>query len=90
MGARMALKVYDPLSTASGRALRAVTPSDSDNLPDGPCRSLTATGAGTISVIAVDDDSAQTIYVAQGDRWPIRAKRVRATGTTATGIVAVY
>lgn len=87
----MALKIpSNPLSISNARALRAVTPSNSDNLPDGACRGLGCLVAGNASVIAVDDTDPQTIYLTPGSVHPIRALRVRATGTAATGIVAYY
>lgn len=77
-------------SSAPGRALRAVTPHATLELPDGPCRALKIGGAGNISIIARDDTDAVILAVAAGELLPIQARAVRATGTTATGIVAIY
>lgn len=87
----MALKVRrSGLSLASSPSLRAVTPSDDADLPDGPCRALEATTAGLVMVIAVDDTVPQQLYLIQGVPKAVRAKRVLATGTDAAGIVALY
>lgn len=69
--------------------VRAVTPSDSTDLAAGVARSLYIGGAGNI---AFDDAQGTTISataVAAG-LFPVLVKRVRATGTTATGILALY
>lgn len=71
-------------------SLRSVAPSDINDFADGPCRALTATGAGLISVLAADDTTPQTLYLGQGAVLSIAARRVYATGTAATGIVALY
>lgn len=86
----MAIRRSDGRAVYSSPALRAVTPNDSTNLPDGACRGLGCLVAGTASVIAADDSDPQTIYLSPGTVHPVRAKRVRATGTAATGIVAYY
>jgi hypothetical protein len=75
--------------TAQFRSLRAVTPSDTLDLPDGAARALIIGVGGTLSVIAVDDTDAVTLTVGPG-LLPLRARRVRATGTTAASIVAGY
>jgi hypothetical protein len=75
-----------PISAA--RKLVAVTPSNSTDLTDLP-KALWIGVAGDISVIAADDTDAVTVAALAGV-LPIRVKRVRSTGTTATGIVALY
>ncbi|WP_443021481.1 spike base protein, RCAP_Rcc01079 family [Sphingobium sp. AntQ-1] len=77
-------------SAGPGRALRAVTPHASNELPDGPCRALKIGGAGNISIVARDDAAPVTLAVSAGELLPIQAKAVRVSGTTATGIVAIY
>lgn len=68
--------------------LTAVTPNDSTVLTG--VRALWVGGAGTISIIACNDTAAVSLTVPAGTLLPIFAKTVRATGTTATGIVAFY
>lgn len=67
----------------------AVTPSDSADLPGGPSVALWIGGSGALSVILEGDASPVLISgIVAGTLLPVRAKRVRATGTTATLIVA--
>lgn len=80
--------VNDNRSFAPARSLAAVTPHDSNELAAG-CKALHIGGAGTITLIAVDDSVAVQLTVAQGI-LPIRAKVVKSTGTSATLIVALY
>lgn len=70
---------------------KAVTPSNTDDLPDGPCQALYCAGAGNVNV---DLESGTTIVIAMLAGWQnlaqLRVKRVRAALTTATGILALY
>lgn len=70
----------------------AVTPSDAAALPGGPCRGLFVGGTGTLTIItAAGTTTTLTIPVgACGFTIPINATQIKATGTTATGIVALY
>ena len=71
------------------RDASAVTPNDSVDLPDGPAIALLATVAGVVSVITA---GSTTLLVPLAAGIPLRlvVSRVRAAGTTATGIVALY
>jgi len=74
----------------AARSVVAVTPNDSTDLTD-VAKALYVGGAGNISLIAADDSAAVTVTgVTAGSILPIRAKRVRATSTTATNILALY
>jgi hypothetical protein len=76
------------LTQAIARAA-AVTPSDSADLAE-PSQALWIGGAGAVSVDLVDGGSAVVFAgIAAGTLVPIRAKRVRSTGTTATSIVSI-
>ena len=66
----------------------AITPSDSTDLAT-PARSLYVGTAGNLSVILVGDTAAVTFTNVQAGYHPIRVKRIRATGTTATGIIGL-
>lgn len=66
--------------------IAAVTPSDSVDLPFIP-RTLYVSVAGSVKVTMMDG-SVDTYPNLIAGRHPIRATRVWATGTTATGIVA--
>lgn len=66
----------------------AVTPNDGADLAF-DSRALVIGGAGTLSVVMA---GGQTVpfTVTAGQILPIRVRRVRATGTTATAIVAIW
>jgi hypothetical protein len=69
--------------------LRAVTPSDSAALDAGTTRALFVGGEGAV---AVEDSTGHVVVLesAAGQYHPIAVRRVLATGTTATAIVALY
>jgi hypothetical protein len=64
-----------------------VTPNDNADLPF-MTKEIQATGAGNISVIMADSPTPITIPFAAGEVRAIRVVRIRAAGTTATGILA--
>ncbi len=66
----------------------AVTPSDGADLAS-IAGALYIGGAGNLSLILADDSAAVTFNAAAGDILRLKVKRVRATGTTATNIVAL-
>lgn len=72
------------------KQLRAVTPSDTAELELGPCRALWVGVSGDVAVIAVGDTSAVTLVGVPAGVLPVMAKRVMATNTDATDIVALY
>lgn len=69
---------------------RPVTPDDNNDLPHGPPRAILVGGEGVVSFTylnGVEDE----VVLAAGMLHPISAvRRVKATGTTATGIKAGY
>ena len=67
--------------------LSIVTPDDTTDLPEA-CRALNVAGSGTVALTTVGGTTA-TVYVTAGIAFPVRARRVLATGTTATDIVAM-
>jgi hypothetical protein len=76
--------------TAPGRSAVAVVTSDVADLTDIP-KVLFIGTAGNISVDPVDGPGTAVIFkVPQGVFDAVRVKRVRATGTTAADIVAIY
>lgn len=79
---------YVDSATNPARQLRAITPSDTENIPFVAKGIFVGTG-GTISILAVGDTEAVTLTVQDGAILPIRARRINATGTTATGLVAL-
>jgi hypothetical protein len=77
----------------SGRVARAITPSDTVDLPLGPTRFVWITGpaACALAVILADDSAAVTVTpIAAGTRLDVRAKRVMATNTTCTGTIGLW
>lgn len=74
----------------SAKRLRAVTPHDTNELAFIAKALYIGTG-GNLTMIAQEDTAAVTMTnVAAGSIIPVRAKIVRATGTTASGIVALF
>lgn len=69
---------------------RAVTTSDATNFPGGICKSLYIGGAGAAVVVWEDDTTTTFSGLLAGSILPVQCKRVNATGTTATNIVALY
>ena len=68
----------------------AITPDDATDLATIP-RGLWIGGAGDLAVILKGDTVAVTLVgVPAGTLLPIRAARVKVTGTTATSIVALW
>lgn len=67
----------------------AITPSDSVDLTKA-IRGIYIGGAGNLSVILEDDSVEVTLTgVVAGSIYPLRAKRVRSTGTTATSLIGL-
>jgi hypothetical protein len=77
---------------APGRFARPVTPSDTDDFPDGAARGLGFNEAGTVKLVAPgdSDDQAVTFDAYAGEILPCWTRKVFATGTTVTNILAVY
>lgn len=69
----------------------AVTPSNTADLPNpGVSDALWVGGAGTLAIQGTDGQTVSIAAVAAGATLPIKVRRVLATGTTATTIVALY
>lgn len=69
-------------------SLSPVTPADGADLAQA-ARALNVATSGAVRITTVAGTTA-TVYVAAGIAFPVRARRVWATGTTATGIVAMW
>jgi hypothetical protein len=67
--------------------LETIVPSDSADLPRAT-RAINVASAGVVRVTTVNGSEAQ-VYVAAGIAFPVRARRIWATGTDATGIVGL-
>jgi hypothetical protein len=70
--------------------LRAVTPDNDDDLPDGITRGLYVGVAGNIGVVDATGGSATIVGAQAGQILPLKVRRVTVTNTTATDIVALY
>jgi hypothetical protein len=72
-----------------GRYAQNVTPNDNaDNCPEEA--TLLIGGGGTLRIIPVGQEAPVDLVVTDGAQIPIVTRRVMASGTTATNIVAVY
>lgn len=67
----------------------AVTPDDSNDLPNASKR-LWVGGAGNVALVTVGGSAVTYVGVPAGTYLPVRAAQVKATGTTATDIIAEY
>jgi hypothetical protein len=67
----------------------AVTPNDGTDLTN-VSRGIIAGSTGNISVNMSGSGSAVVIAVVAGQLYPIAVSRILATGTSATGIVAIW
>ena len=72
-----------------GRVFLDVTPSDTVNLSKGAADAFYVTVAGDLVLQGEDGDNA-TFAVSAATILPCGAGKVLATGTTATGIIAIY
>ncbi len=79
------------MSTQSDPAVGAVsiTPNDSTDLTV-TTRGIFVGGAGNISLVSADGNTVTFASCAAGSILPIVTKRVMATDTTATALVALY
>lgn len=67
----------------------SITPHDTNELSH-VTRGLLVGVAGNVNVVLAGDTDAVVIALAAGIIHPLRAKIVKSTSTTATGIVGVY
>ena len=70
----------------------AVTPSDTDNLPNGICKGIYIGDVAAVNV-EVTMQGGQTVVFSNlipGQIHQIAAKRIKAANTTATDILALY
>lgn len=79
------------VENSSAPALYAgdATPSDSTNLSS-IARALYVGTGGNVAAVMPDDSVVTFISVQSGQILPVRVKRVNATNTTASNIVALY
>jgi hypothetical protein len=77
---------YSPIND-----IKTVTPNDGADLPNGECRGLFVTAAGTVALVTHLGTTVTLTFPATacGVVQYIRAKRILATGTTST-VLACY
>jgi hypothetical protein len=75
-------------NTYSGAA--AVTPSDTVDFARGACRAIYVGGAGNVAAVMIGGEVVTFVAPPVGTRLEIAAKRINATNTTATNLVALY
>lgn len=73
----------------SARKAFAITPSDTDELAF-IARAIHVGADGDVVAILQGDTAAVTFTCKAGTCLPYRVRQVKSTGTTATGLVAVY
>jgi hypothetical protein len=79
--------IFGQISSAPLLDYVPVTPGAGD-LPDGPCRAILATAAGTVNLTTIAGDQRNGVPVNAGVN-PLAARAIRAGGT-ATGLFAGY
>ena len=70
--------------------LKAVTANDATDLPSGVTRGLYVGALGDVAITSGAGDEVTLVGLTPGVVHPFQVKRVKATGTTATNIIAVY
>ncbi|MGD1882781.1 MAG: hypothetical protein ACFB11_10750 [Paracoccaceae bacterium] len=75
------------LSSPPAHAI-AITPDDAADIAI-VSRGLNVAESGAVRVTTLRGDTV-TLFVGAGVVFPLRARRIHATGTTATGIVVMY
>jgi hypothetical protein len=67
-----------------------ITPSDTVDLGSGPTAGVLVGGAGDVAAVMTNNRAVTLTGLPAGAWVPIKAKRINATGTTATNLVALY
>lgn len=81
-------KGHQSTLTGPATAGEAITPDNSTDLPFAT-RAIYVGQAGDLSVELISGNIVQLTNVVPGTIYPLRAKRVRASGTTAGGLVGL-
>lgn len=80
---------HTPTLTTPGTKAFSITPHDTNELSN-VTRGLYVGVSGDVLVVTAGGDEVTFLAMAAGVFHPIRAKQIKATGTTATDIVGVY
>ena len=71
--------------TAPARRMFAIAPHDTAEVDPLP-KAIRADSDGTVALRAADSDTDVTVTMAAGEILPVRARHIRAAGTTVTAI----
>ena len=80
---------FQDTAESPARSYGSLTPSDTVDLTN-LTKALYVGGAGNLVAVSISGEVVTFTAVPAGTVLPIRVKRVNATGTTATAIVALY
>lgn len=86
----MARKYVLNKNTGPAFDFKSVTPNDSTDLPDGPCRGIWVGVAGDVKINTPSGTTIVVPALIAGMVHPIAATRIWSGSTTATTILAVY
>jgi hypothetical protein len=81
--------MFSAADAAPAKSWRAITPSDTVNMAAG-CRGIYVGGAGNVALVGDDGGVSTFTAVPVGTFMPTGARRVNATNTTATLLVALF
>lgn len=79
---------HQPGLTAPAAQAQAITPTDGAVLPKIP-RAVYVGASGSLSVVMLSGEAVTFPLVQAGMIYPLRLRQVQATGTTATGLIAL-
>ncbi|WP_199772189.1 spike base protein, RCAP_Rcc01079 family [Agrobacterium tumefaciens] len=79
----------DITQVGPARYAAAVVPSDTNELATVP-RAICVGADGNVVVVMSGNSQEVTVAMVAGVLYPLAVKQIKATGTTATGIVAVW
>jgi len=89
MASNNAVKQWNPVFAVPAQDAAAVVPSDSTPLSGQVSAFFVGTG-GSVVVVTAAGSTVTFANVPSGTTVPLAISQVKATGTTATGIVALY
>lgn len=82
--------VFVQMVEASAQKAVTITPNDTTSLTGGATKGLYLGASGNVAVTMADGSNVTFTALASGVVHPISVTKVKATGTTATNIIAVY
>lgn len=82
--------IYTMAGQGTIAGAKAVTPNNGVDLPDGTANGLWITTAGTLKMTLASGDVITITIPSDGYQLDFQVARVWATGTGATGIIALY